>query len=430
MIFKLKIFLALIILFSHLLFAGGLDNNNAYGTKTFTLDGLYFAGSPGLGSIFSNPAGLNFLNGKAFELSLLDEIEENNFKSDSRGIYKSFREENFSIGGGLYWSVGEELTLGLGYFPIVDYRIDWPFVVLRTTDTSSAVLPFSMTNNLEIISIVPSAAFKLGSFYLGVSANIYQINHQISFPINNENWGQNPGLAAYQFKYNLDTWTFGGTIGVMYDIKENLRVGFIVKSGINAEIKGDAESKIFSDLDSASSKTNTTSNISIPWKFGLGFLYEINDGTFLNLDAAYSLYGSENKKLYFTYDDPRWVNRTAKLDSLTGFSANSIPIGSRNTIDLGIGVEHISDGGLIYRAGYRFSQSSNSSASYSFLFPTVDQNTFTIGLGYKDENLTIDAGIAYTFGFTKKVGIDENKFLFGEYSADGYIPSLTLRYNF
>src|SRR3989337_2338336 len=108
MIFKLKIFLALLILFVHFSFAGGLDNNNAFGTRTFSLDGLYFAGSPGLGSILSNPAGLNFLNGKAFELSLLDKIEENNFKSDSPGIYKSFREENFSIGGGLYWSISEE----------------------------------------------------------------------------------------------------------------------------------------------------------------------------------------------------------------------------------------------------------------------------------------------------------------------------------
>ena len=430
MVIKIKILLSLIVLCSQHLIAGGLDNSTAFGTRTFTLGGLYFAGSPGLGSINSNPAGLNYLTGKAAELTIISKNEENNFESTSRGVFKSFRNENYSIGGGFYWRMNNGITIGAAYFPVADYRSDWPFVVLRSTDTSSAVLPFSMKNDLQIFSISPSVAFQLGEFSLGISANIYRITQQISFPLNNKDWGQNTGLAAYQFNYSLDGWAFGATTGLQFDFNEDLRIGLTVKSGMNSKIKGDAESRIFSDLDSTASKTNASTKIPIPWEFGVGLLYKINDNTFINFDAGYSVWSANNGNLSITYDNAGWNNRASIADSLPGFSANSIPIGSKNTIDLGIGVEHISDGGLIYRAGYRFSQSSNTSASYGFLFPIVDQNFFTIGLGYKDENLTIDAGIAYTFSFTTKVGIDENKFLFGEYSADGYIPSLTLRYNF
>ena len=47
--------------------AGGLDYNTTFGTRTFSLNGLYYAGNAGLGSVFSNPAGLGLLRGIALE---------------------------------------------------------------------------------------------------------------------------------------------------------------------------------------------------------------------------------------------------------------------------------------------------------------------------------------------------------------------------
>ena len=420
----------LLIFLSQISFAGGLDENTAIGARTFSLNGLYFAGSPGLSSISSNPAGLIFLTGHAIELSILDKVEQNNFKNTLLGTYKSFNPENYCIGGGFYWNLSENLTIGAAYFPIIDYRADWPFVIIRSTDTSSAVLPFNMMNTVEVNSISPTISFRLGELYIGLSGNIYSLAHKISFPISNNLWGQNPGLAAYQFDYNLDAWTFGGTLGLMYNFNEQLRVGLSARSGFDVSLNGDAESKMFSDLDSASTNVNATSEFEIPWKFGLGFLYKINNNTNINLDFAYNLFSASENNYLINFEDPIWQNKSQEIDSSYGLSAHSIPLVYNNAFDFGLGIEHSSQGGIVYRAGYRFSQSSVDQSTYSFLFPVIDQHTVSIGIGYKDNNLTIDAGIAYTFSSKKVVSNQENKLLFGEYSTDGYIPSLTLRYDF
>jgi long-subunit fatty acid transport protein len=427
---KVTLSSVLLIFISQISFAGGLDQNTSVGARTISLNGLYFAGSPGLSSIASNPAGLNFLTGQAIELSILDQVVQYNFENTLLGTYKSYNSENYFIGGGFYWNLNENLTIGVAYFPIIDYRADWPFVMIRSTDTSSAILPFNMMNTVEINSISPTISFHFGELCFGLSGNIYSVVHKISFPISNNLWGQNSGLAAYQFDYKLDAWTFGGTLGLMYDFNEQLRVGLSIRSGFNVSLNGEAESEMFSDLDSASTNVNASSEFEIPWKFGLGFLYRINDNTNINLDFAYNLFIVSANNNLIDFEDPIWQSKSQEIDSLYGLSAHSIPLLYNNSFDFGLGIEHSSQGGIVYRAGYRFSQSSIDQSTYSFLFPVVDQHTISIGIGYKDKDLTIDAGLAYTFSSKKVVSNQENEFLFGEYSTDGYIPSLTLRYDF
>jgi hypothetical protein len=432
--FKMKIRTGYIIIISYLFqgltIAGGLDYNTTYGTRTFTLNGLYFAGSPGISSISSNPAGLTALRGRAFEISVMNRIEQNEFENPDRGLHKSFRNDKYTFGGGIYWQFSENLGAGLSYHPVIDYKADWPFAVLRATDTASSVLSFSMMNRLEIMSISPALAFRIGPLNIGIAGNIYRVVSQINFPRNNEGWGQNEGLAAYQFSYDLDSWAYGGTIGLLYDINEVLKIGVNAKSGFKADLKGRAESRMFSDLEGAPSRVDASSEFEIPWKFGLGFLYSINNSTFLNVDGGYSLWGNTGTNMAFAFEDPVWQNRTSEMDSLPGFSANTIPLAFNNSLDIGVGIEHFTTGGIIYRGSYRFSQSINSGPTYSFLFPLVDQHIIALGIGYRDANLTLDAGIAYTFGTATEVLPTENRFLYGEYFTDSYIPSVTLRYEF
>jgi long-chain fatty acid transport protein len=422
--------IVLIFLLHQSIMAGGLDYNTTFGTRTFSLNGLYFAGSPGLASISSNPAGLISLNGRGLELSVMNRIEQNEFNSPSRGLYRSFNNDKYTFGGGLYWQFSENFTAGASYHPVIDYKADWPFAVLRQTDTSASILAFSMMNRLQIMSISPAVSFRLGSLTIGIAGNVYQVIHQMSFPMNNEGWGQNTGLAAYQLGYDLNSWAFGGTIGFLYDLNETFRFGFTAKSGAKTELTGTAESRFFSDLLNAPSLTDVSADLEIPWKFGGGLLYTLNESTFLNIDAAYSLWGNTISSLDLIFANSEWQNRAASADSLSGFAPGSIPLKFNNSFDLGLGIEHLTSGGMAYRAGYRFSQSSNSSASYSYLLPMTDQHIIVIGIGYNDENLTIDAGLAYTFGITREVSPSENRFLYGEYFTDSYIPSVTIRYGF
>jgi len=421
--FSFTLLLLFLVLMIRDLPAGGFDYNTTFGTRAFSLDGLYYAGNAGLGSVFSNPAGLGLLRGIALEGSIINKIEQNEFSNSIRGFYKSYNNENYSAGGGAYWNINEQFTVAAAYHPFIDYRVDWPFVVLRNTD----ITPFSMMNRLEINSISPAVAFHSGPLYIGLAGNVYQSVNQINFPRYNPD---TVGFSDYQFEYNMDAWSFGGTLGILYDINESLRAGLLVKSGFELAYEGDARSKMFFDTDSSASTAALSTKFEIPWKFGFGVLYLLNRNVALNIDISYSLWGSTKKSRDFVFDNQVWQNNTSGIDSLTGFAANSIALNFNNSIDFGIGFEYAGDGGILYRAGYRFSQSPASSETYNFLFPTGDQNILSAGIGYKEENLTIDAGIAYHFGITKTIEMSDSKYLFGEYFTDGYIPSLTIRYEF
>ncbi|MFO7446796.1 MAG: outer membrane protein transport protein [Ignavibacteriaceae bacterium] len=413
-------------------FAGGNDLNSNFNSRSFSLNGLYFAGSPGLSSVQSNPAGLIYLTGSAIEASLIDYVIQNEFDSPDRGLYKSYKQDIFSIGGGLYWNFSNGFTAAISYHPVINSSIDWPFVTQRTRgfDSTTATLAFSMLNRLEINSVSPSVAFRIGGLAVGVTANIYHAVEQISFPRLNPLWNDSIGLAAYQFSYNLDGWGYGGTIGLMYDFSETFRIGVTAKSGTVIDVEGDAKSNMFADLDSTASTVNASSEVEIPWRFGIGGLYKLNESTVINVDFAFNLWGSTQEELSYTFDNSIWQNRTSQTDSLSGVAANSITLGYDNSFEFGAGIEHSSAAGLIYRAGYRFSQTYNTSSTYNFLFPSVDQHVVSIGIGYRNESLVIDAGLAYSFGVSAEVTSSVNSILAGEYSAGGYIPSLTLKYEF
>jgi len=44
------------------------------GTKTFSLNGIYAAGSEGISNLTTNPAGIAFLKGRSFEISIFDRL--------------------------------------------------------------------------------------------------------------------------------------------------------------------------------------------------------------------------------------------------------------------------------------------------------------------------------------------------------------------
>ncbi|MEO8398786.1 MAG: outer membrane protein transport protein, partial [Ignavibacteriaceae bacterium] len=311
--------------------------------------------------------------------------------------------------------------------PFTNYQVDWPFLFLRNSDSSQVILAFNFYNRIKINSITPAAAFKFGDFSLGISANIYQVKQEVTFPQANERWPNNVGLAAYQFEYMLDAWTFGGTVGFMYDVNSDLRIGAKIKSGFKADLKGDAKSTMFAELDSSSSLVNVNSSFEIPWSFGGGIVYSLSENLKLNIDAEYSLWGSNKKNLSYNFNNSVWQSGLTETDSVTGINASSFSLNYNNTIDAGFGLEYSSPE-IVYRFGYRFNQSPNSNSTYSYLFPSVDQHIFSLGIGYKDERLTIDAAISYAWGVSKDVDSSANQNLFGSYSSSGYIPTITLKY--
>jgi len=131
--------------------------------------------------------------------------------------------------------------------------------------------------------------------------------------------------------------------------------------------------------------------------------------------------------LQMNYADPGWNGKDFQTDPLTGIDPNNILLAFENSFDAGAGIEYdLTD--WSFRGGYRFSQSQNSTASYNYLFPTVDQHWFSLGLGYNDVEYIVDLGVSYAFGQeTKIVSVPA---ISGKYDSETINVSMTLKYVF
>lgn len=425
------ILLSVLILFFFVgdIYAGGADLNVIPGAKTLALDGLYFAGGNGLNSVLGNPAGLIKISNKYLELNIADIIGQQKFEGDTKGLHKSYKDDHFALGGGLAWSFSPNFIMALSYQRAINYNVNWPFIALQKSDSAFSVSAFELHNRIMVNAASVSGAIRFNKITLGVSLSAYQLEQETAFPRENPLWydSVSVGLASYQFQYKEDAWTFGFGAGILFEVSNNLQVGIMARSGYSADLSGTAQSNMFGDIDSVTvSKVNLSSKYEIPWVFGAGLVFNLQENLKINIDLQYSLWGSTQKSINYSFNNPVWQNGLSDYDSLTGLRGDKLILDYNNSIDAGIGLDYLLDN-INLRAGYRFSQSPNSSSTYSYLFPSVNQNWITIGLGYSDENFTADLGLAYAFGVNKNITGTKTNFD-GTYDSNLVLPTITIRY--
>nr|MCU0406353.1 outer membrane protein transport protein [Ignavibacteriaceae bacterium] len=243
----------------------------------------------------------------------------------------------------------------------------------------------------------------------------------------NFEWNDTLGLPAYQMEYDMDAWSFGFNVGLMYDATEDLRIGTFVRSSFSADLEGSVKSDLLSSIDSVSAQSNVTTTFEYPWVFGLGILYKISTDWIVNLDFQYSLFGSSSESLVMNYSDPGWGAKSFQADPLTGINPSDILLAFDDAFDAGVGIEYLLTD-WSFRGGYRFSQSQNTDASYNFLFPTVDQHWISLGLGYNDLIYFVDLTAAYAFGTDTE--IISMPSVSGKYNSQTVNVSLALKYAF
>ncbi len=416
-----------IFLLSTVIFAGETNFTMASRAKTLSLNGLYFAGTDGLQSILGNPSMLSQLSSKGIELFIVDHIGQHEYENLQGDLFKSFQDDDFSFGGGIFWALSPAFTAALSYQRAIDYKVNWPFANLFSTDSSSSLLAFDFYNQITVDAASASFASSINQFSIGASANFYFIEQHTAFPRSNERWNQGLGLAGYQFNYNQDGYSFGFNLGASLQINNRFRVGVMTRSGFKADLEGTAESNMFAQLDSASSSVDLSGTFELPWIFGAGLNYEWTENLRINLDVQYSLWNGIQKTFDLTFENATWQQNLSSRDSLTDINSSSFNFYFKNSIDAGLGVE-FSTSDLVLRGGYRFSQSPNSDNTYNLFFPSVDQHYISFGIGYRDESLIVDASLAYVFGLSKEVIKPVMRNSSGNYSSTLILPNITFRY--
>jgi len=408
-------------------FAGDTNLSAVTKAKTLSLNGLYFAGTDGIQSVLGNPSMLSYLNSGGIEVFVFDQFGQHKFENLQDEIYKSLNNDEFNFGGGIYWTFSQSFTAALSYQRSLDYKIDWPFLKFFSNDSTSSILGFIYSNELTIDAASASFAFKLNNFSVGGAAHLYYVENYVAFPRSNERWNDGLGLAAYQFNYNQDGYSYGFNLGASMQVDEKFRIGLMASSGFSTHLEGSASSIMFSQLDSASSIVKLSSTVEIPWIFGGGLFYDFTDYVKLNFDVQYNLWSGIQKTFDFSFNDQLWQQKLSMVDSLTGLKGSSFTLEFNNSLDIGVGMEY-KIANVFLRTGYRFLQSPNSEASYNMIFPSVDRHRISIGISYQDNDFIFDAAVCYTIGVSKDVKRTAVQNTRGSYSSSMVTPAITIKY--
>jgi long-subunit fatty acid transport protein len=417
----------LVFLVNSFLAAGDASFSSASRAKTLSLNGMYFAGADGLQPVLGNPSSLSLLNSRGVEFYIVDHIGQQEFENLQNDLFQSFYDDDFSFGGGVFWSFSPVFTAALSYQRAVDYKVNWPFANLFSNDSLSSLIAFDFLNEITVDAASASFSYNFGQLSVGVSANYYYIEQHTSFPRSNERWNQGDGQAGYQFSYSQDGNAFGFNLGAALQLNDRLSIGAMTKSGYKTDLEGKASSNMFAQLDSAASVVNLSGTFEMPWVAGGGIVYELSEYLKVNLDFQYSLWNGIQKSFDLNFDNSDWQQNLSSVDSLTGINGASFNLSFENSFDAGFGIEYKASD-LVLRTGYRFSQSPNTDQSYNMLFPSVDQHWISLGIGYQDENFLVDAVVAYSFGVSTDVSGSGIRNLSGTYNSSVVLPAVTFRY--
>jgi long-subunit fatty acid transport protein len=401
------------------------------GARTFALNGLYLAGSDGIATIVSNPASLLYLHGRGLETSIIERYGQQQLSRDGTDWFRSFRDSDFAFSGGFYWVVSSRLAIALSAHRDIDYQVEWPYAVLRRKGTTAGIAGYDIYNRIMIDAISPSFAFQIDRFKIGLTVLANRIQNYIAFPIGNTLWYADQGKVGYQFKYQMDGMAFRFNLGTMVPLNDKLRLGVSLQSGLKTTLEGNATSELFWEVDSINvTKVDLSANFELPWTFGAGIVYQLADQIDLNWDIAYHLWSGIQQTYDFEFSDNRWFKRLAAPDSFAGVQGNQLNHYFHNSIDIGIGAEYKYSEQLVFRSGYRFSQSPNESKTFHLLYPGVHQHWLSIGIGYYSGNYNLDACLAYAFGMSQETRSSDNFVFYGKFDSDTVLPAVSLKYHF
>jgi len=401
------------------------------GARTLALNGLYFAGADGIASTVTNPSSLLYLHGRGFNASIIERYGQQQLHRDGTDWFRSFRQSDFAFSGGFYWILSSGIAVALSSHRGIDYQVEWPYAVLRRKGTTAGIAGYDIYNRIMIDAISPSLAFRFNKFTCGITAQVNQIQNQIAFPIGNTLWYSDLGKVGYQFNYQMDGIALSFNLGMMVPLYDKMRLGILVQSGLKTTLEGNAKSDLFWEVDSINvTEVDLSANYELPWTIGTGMVYQLTDQIDINWDVAYHLWAGIQQTYKFKFSDNRWFTRLSEPDSFAGIQGTQLPQHFHNSIDVGMGAEYKYSEQLVFRAGYRFSQSPNESKTFHLLFPGIHQHWLSIGIGYYNGNYILDAGLAYAFGISQETKSSDNFIFYGKFDSDTVLPAVSLKYQF
>ncbi|MCJ2164949.1 MULTISPECIES: OmpP1/FadL family transporter [unclassified Pseudodesulfovibrio] len=227
---------------------------------------------------------------------------------------------------------------------------------------------------LETFSFNPSAAYKVTDD-LSVAGGIEVIKG--NFLIRKQ---FNAAFPDSTFKVDVADTAIGFNMGLLYDLSDQLSLGLTYRSPVHFEGKGSAS---VSDAGAFNQSGDVTMTADFPASYNVALGYTPFENLTIEFDVLYTQW-EQFDRIEFDFS-----NMAAPVvDTAEDFNYKS-------TWRFQLGLEYLMSEMLALRAGYVYDQTPTRGEYASVMLPANDRQMFTVGAGYKWDNLLVDVSGMY-----------------------------------
>jgi len=373
--------------------------------RVAALGGAFAALADDASAVFYNPAGLAFSSGIMIRTNIYYP------KTTLTAEYPTFPTPYQSSLGRLLsshfvsTSIKNRIGLGLGVFAPNSMETYWP-----ENWTGRA---FSIQSKLNTLYIRPVAAIKISKF-LSIGIGMDFISSDVTWKYERiftfQEMGSGDSLTATS-ESNVSAKGIGYVAGILLKISENFRIGGRYQPKVKLDLSGQ-HFFIFSRLRDTpfgiSQKVN--SSLTMPQEYVLGIMYSPLRG--LNLQLDFQRSGMSDIKQWEFDIDPQFYEEIENYyGTRPDYINQGVDLNLRDITRIMLGVEYRLRKFIAVRAGYTYQKSAVNSQMIHPVFPDLETNILSFGIGYDgpafsiwdyDESiggLTLD--IFFQYGFPR-----------------------------
>ena len=345
--------------------------------RAAALGGAFVTRTDDASAVFYNPAGLAFSSGLRIETNVYYT------KNDLDGRHPTFPAPSQSTLGVtrvlpfVSLNIKDRFGLGIGIFSPNSMEIQWP-----ENWTGRALSIRSKLNTLYIRPVVAVKISKHVSLGIGMDFISSDVGWKYDRIFTFQERGSGDSLTAHSVT-EVSAKGMGYVAGILIRVSDSLRIGGRYQSKVKLDLEGQ-NSFIFQqsfDDHPIFMFQDATSTITLPQEFVLGIMYSPVKKLTLQLDLQ-RMRMSQMKQWEFSLN-PLFYE---EIEDYHGIRPDQIRQGVdlnlKDTSRIMFGVEYRLIDTIIMRAGYSYQKSAVDRQMIHPVFPDLETNRMSFGLGY------------------------------------------------
>lgn len=349
------------------------------GAKATAMGGAFIAQANNVTGVFYNPAGITSQEGFRIGLGATIIMPQFAFQGPTNidpNLYTKANKQIFPpVQFYTTYQINNDFTAGFGFYTLFglgsDWDKDWPGRQLATVSSVQTfyfnpVIAYRIMDGLSV-----AAGFSVVIATVSLEKSVY--------------YGIRDVMG--ESKLEANTTGYGYNFGIQYALSEDLTVGAVYRG--NTLLKFDDGDATFvfptstnpivnAEIGALFPNTKGSADIELPTLIGVGVSYQFTDKLVAEFDWMQLGWSS--------YDELKLV-----FDKPVGGSTESIAEKKyEDSFSLRFGLEYMVDDQFAIRMGYLRDNHAVPDNRVEPTLPEGDRNLYSVGLGYKMDNLTID----------------------------------------